>query len=133
MSNTKMQRVFVYGTLKQGFYFHEKYLGDGKAIFIGPARATTDYSLFVDGMPHMVREASETGVKGELYEVSQDVLNELDKLEGHPVVYFRDLVEVTLDVDVHSGQETKELLAWGYLRPKSFRGKAFAWKEEEFL
>lgn len=122
----KVNRVFVYGTLKSGFYFHDKYLGNGKSDFGGPALTTKDYSLYVDGMPHMVREASETGVKGELYDVDGDVLKSLDSLEGHPVVYFRDIIEV---ID----EKGEKVLAWAYLRPVHFKGRTGAWKEEEFI
>lgn len=122
----KINRVFVYGTLKRGFYFHDQYLGGDKSNSCGPARTTSDYSLYIDGMPHLVREPSETGVKGELYEVDGNVLETLDKLEGHPIVYYRDIIEV-LD------EKGEKVLAWSYLRPIHFKGKLAAWKEEEFV
>jgi gamma-glutamylcyclotransferase (GGCT)/AIG2-like uncharacterized protein YtfP len=121
----KINRVFVYGTLKRGFYFHEQYLGGDKANSCGPARTTKDYSLYTDGMPHMIKETSETGVKGELYEVDNKILKTLDDLEGHPIVYYRDIIEV---ID-EKGNQT---LAWAYLRPIHFKGKISAFKEEEF-
>lgn len=120
------QRVFVYGTLKRGHYFHDKYLGDEKSIYHGTARTTNDYSMYVDGLPHMVRECSNTGVKGELYDVNDEVLKSLDSLEGHPVVYFRDIIEV---ID----EKGEKILAWAYLRPVHFKGRANAFIEEEFI
>lgn len=123
MSATK-HLVFVYGTLKKGFYFHEQFLGDGKSLFVGPALASLDYSLYIDGMPHLVREKTDKHVKGELYEVNSNVLKTLDDLEGP--VYKRDVIEV-LDKD------SKPSSAWSYLRPKYFKGYKFAWKEEEFI
>ena len=120
------QRVFVYGTLKKNQFFHEKYLGEGKSIFLGKGIASKDYSLYIDGLPHMVREPSDGGVKGELYDVDSAVLKTLDDLEGHPIVYFRDIIEV---ID----EKGEKILAWAYLRPVHFKGRAFADKEEEFI
>ncbi len=125
----KLQRVFVYGTLKNGFYFHDEYLGGDKSIYIGPGITTKEYSMYVDGLPHLIREPSVKGVLGELYEVDEVVLKRLDDLEGHPVVYFRDLIEV---INVANPSE-KPVLAWSYLRPSHFKGKAYAHKEEEFV
>jgi gamma-glutamylaminecyclotransferase len=120
------QRVFVYGTLRHEQYFHDKYLGDGKSIYRGIARTTKDFQLYVDGQPHMVREPGDTGVIGELYDVSNEVLKTLDDLEAHPVVYYRDIIEV-LD------ETGNKILAWAYLRPIHFKGKSTSHKEEEFV
>lgn len=122
----KNQRVFVYGTLKKGQYFHERYLGDGKSKPLGKAVTSPDYTMYTDGLPHLIRENTNTPCKGELYEVDEDVLKSLDDLEGHPVVYKRDIIEVY--------DETGErILAWAYLRELNFKGKKFAWSEEEFV
>ena len=122
----KINRVFFYGTLKRGHYFHDEYLGGDKSEFVGPALTTKDYSLYIDGMPHMIEESSETGVKGELYNVDSDVLKRLDDLEGHPVVYFRKIIEV---ID----EKGEKVLAWAYLRPVHFKGRAIASLEKEFV
>lgn len=120
----KNHRVFVYGTLKKGFYFHDKYLGNGKSVDLGPARASKEYSLYIDGMPHLVREKTDMPVKGELYEVNGTVLLSLDNLWSP--VYKRDIIEV-IDKD------GKKCLAWAYLRPRHFKGYQYAWKEVEFV
>lgn len=122
----KQHRVFVYGTLKKGFYFYERYLGGDKSEFLGKAVASPDYSLYIDGMPHMIAEPTDKPVKGELFKVDDDVLNTLDDLEGHPIVYKRELIEVYDDTG-------ERVLAWAYLRPVHFKGKANSWKEEEFV
>lgn len=116
-----VQRLFVYGTLKQGKYFHDEYLA-GQSEFRGPARTTTDYTLYYDGMPHMVKERGEHGVEGELYEIDMDTLARIDELEGHPVVYKREIIEV---IDA-TGNQT---LAYAYLRNKNFSGKIYCWVE----
>lgn len=122
----RIHRIFVYGTLKQGFYFHDRYLGKDQATYLGPASASTEYSLYIDGMPHMVKEATSNPVKGELYEVDEDILGSIDNLEGHPVVYKREIIETT-------DQNGERVLAWAYLRPLHFKGKNHAWKEDEFV
>jgi len=119
------QRVFVYGTLKKGQYFHPKYLED-KSNYLGKATAGLDYTMYVDGLPHLVKEPTDEGVKGELYEVDESVLKSLDELEGHPSVYFREIIDV---YDESGGR----VLAWAYLRHKNFKGKSNAWRETEFL
>ncbi len=122
----KHNRIFVYGTLKQGHYFHERYLGGDKSEFIGKSVASPDYSLYIDGLPHMILEPTDKPVKGELFLVDDDVLASIDALEAHPLVYKRELIEVYDD----SGER---VLAWAYLRHPSFKGKANAWKESEFV
>ncbi len=120
----RVNRVFVYGTLKKGQFFFNKYLGDGKSDFLGKGVTTNEYTLYVDGLPHMVRETSDTGVKGELYEIDGKVLKSLDDLEAP--IYNREIIEVI--------DETGEkVLAWAYLRPVHFKGRGSAWKEEEFI
>lgn len=120
----KNQRVFVYGTLKRGQYFHNRYLGNDQSEFVGEAVASPDYSLYIDGMPHLVREKTDIQCKGELYLIDDDVLKTLDSLEEP--AYYRDIIEVTDELG-------KKQLAWAYLRPKNFRGKEHAWKEDEFV
>ncbi len=90
----KLHRVFVYGTLKNGQYFHDKYLGDDKSEFKGPATASLEYSMYNDGLPHLIKEKTDESVKGELYLVDEDALKHLDRLEGHPIVYRREIIEV---------------------------------------
>ncbi len=122
----KIHRVYVYGTLKRGQYFHNQYLGGEKSIFISPAKASLEYSLYVDGLPHLIRQATDEHVKGELFLVDEKVLATLDELEGHPVVYRRELIEVF-------DESGARMLAWAYLRHPSFKGKKHAFKETEFV
>ena len=118
--------LFVYGTLKNGFTFHDEYLGNGKAVFMGTAFAGPDYSLYVGAQPHLIRETSERPVKGELYEVEKSVLEAIDYLEGHPVIYKREAIEVFTE----TGEKLK---SWAYLRHKNFRDKGQCSKETEYI
>lgn len=122
----KNQRCFFYGTLKKGQYFHEAYLGSGKSIFLGTGFASPEYSLYVGAQPHLIREPSDRPVKGELYEICATVLKSIDDLEGSPVVYKRQLIEIFTEL----GEKT---LAWAYLRHPNFRDKAHCHKETEYL
>lgn len=122
----KNQKVFIYGTLKKGQYFHDQYLGGEKSTYLGQALISSDYSLYVDTLPSLVREKCELGmVKGELYEVDSDVLKSLDDLEGHPRIYRREVVDIEVN-----GEKTT---AWAYVRSNYFKGKNFASKELEFV
>ena len=76
-----MTRVFVYGTLKRGCRNHH-HLADQK--FLGEARTASGFTLYSMGNhPGMVRSTDTShDVTGELWEVDDDCLAELDKLEG---------------------------------------------------
>lgn len=121
----KQHRLFVYGTLKQGQYFHNDYLSGDKSEFVGLATASPDFSLYIDGLPHLIREPTDMPVKGELFQIDEDVLNRIDELEGHPVVYKREIIEVF-------DESGERVLAWAYLRHHNFKGKAHSYKDNEF-
>lgn len=120
------QRLFVYGTLKNGFPFHEGYLGNGKSRFVSRAMASPDYSLYVGAQPHLIREKTTAPAKGELYEIDTPALEAIDYLEGHPVVYKREIIEICTE-------EGEKLLAWAYLRHPNFGDKKLCFKEEEYI
>ena len=102
--------VFVYGTLRKGFGNHHL-LKNSK--FIGYATTKEKYSLYVDGIPYVVKIPT-TQIKGEVYEVDRDTLNALDELEGHPNFYKRELIDVIVN--------GKTIKAWIYFYPYP-RGK----------
>lgn len=122
----KNQRCFFYGTLKKGQYFHETYLGGEKSIYLGIGFASPEYSLYVGAQPHLIREPSDRPVKGELYEVGPTILKCIDDLEGSPIIYKRELIEIFTE----SGEKT---LAWAYLRHPNFRDKPQCFKETEYI
>ena len=120
------QRIFIYGTLKKGQYWHDKYLAGEKSNFLGIAFAGPAYSLYVGAQPHLIREYSDRPVKGELYTVSPAVLESLDRLEGHPVVYKREVIEIVTELG-------EQITAWAYLRHPHFKDKAQCYKEDEYV
>lgn len=83
-----MTLLFVYGTLKQGLSNHA-YLAGQKLL--GPARTQPGYRLFeVGGYPGMVPWPSDrVGVTGEVWEVDDQALAELDAFEGVPEGLYR--------------------------------------------
>jgi gamma-glutamylaminecyclotransferase len=93
-------RVFVYGTLKKGFWNNPLLKG---CEFFGSAVTVPTYSMIsvshaVITMFPVIRP-SENGkpVAGEIYTVDDEVLERLDRLEGvHKGMYSRELIDVTL-------------------------------------
>ena len=77
--------IFVYGTLKRGKHNH-RYLAGQK--YLGDAHTGPLYSLLVSGLPFLVKREG-TGCTGELWEVDERCLANLDRLEGHPNFYTR--------------------------------------------
>lgn len=95
-------RVFVYGTLKQGYRNH--FLLRGQA-FLGERTTEPKFVLYDFGKsytngnwPQMHHdEANGVAVRGELYEVDDRCLDALDKLESYPEYYDRKLIELPGD------------------------------------
>lgn len=82
----KTVNLFVYGTLKEGYHNHH-FLGDSKKI----ANYQLEGFRLIDleAFPGMV--PGKGYVMGELYEVNEDLLPELDRLEGVPYLYTREV------------------------------------------
>eukprot|EP01135_Chromosphaera_perkinsii_P004263 Nk52_evm15s273 gene=Nk52_evmTU15s273 len=102
--------VFVYGTLKTGFFNHNKYLKgreegiseDGVANLVcGKAKTVHSYFLCVATpyhIPYLLEGKSDSARKksiyGEIYSVDFKMLKRLDVLEGHPDYYRRKLIPI---------------------------------------
>jgi len=90
-----MHFVFVYGTLKQGEPNHYLLENDanGVRIFRGKAKTVNKFPLVVASRYNIpfVLDCAGTGlnIQGEIYEVDDDMLGHLDKLEQHPNYYTR--------------------------------------------
>ena len=102
-----MHKVFVYGTLKQGYHNH--YLLEGCKFEEAEAEG---FNLHASAyLPYAV--PGEGTIKGELYEVDNEVLKRLDRLEGHPRYYRR------IKTSVRTALEQIE--AWLYICPSAAR------------
>jgi gamma-glutamylaminecyclotransferase len=102
-------RVFVYGSLLSGLHNHHCLRG---AKFVADAETAPGlYQLLSLGaFPGLIHKpaAGAPAVCGEVYDVDQDTLDTLDRLEGNGHFYNRDVLRVhTLD--------GKPLQAWAYL------------------
>jgi gamma-glutamylaminecyclotransferase len=77
-------RVFAFGTLKRGFPLHEAGIAD--ALYLGECMTAEPYPMMIAGpwfAPMMLNEPGNGyRVRGELYEVSDECLARLDKLES---------------------------------------------------
>ena len=84
-------RVFVYGTLMRGEANHRLLRG---SQFVGAAKTVRGFCLFDHGpFPAMVRMGDGV-VSGEVFEIREGVLGALDRLEGYPTLYGRELIDL---------------------------------------
>jgi gamma-glutamylcyclotransferase (GGCT)/AIG2-like uncharacterized protein YtfP len=85
-------KLFVYGTLKKGNERHH-YLKGCQFIGYGKAKGFILYDL--GEFPGMIKGDGE--VAGEVYEVPESLLKEIDWVEGVPDLFRRELIEVLLE------------------------------------
>ena len=82
-------KVFVYGTLKKGFGNHHL-LKD--ASYLGTHITEPKYTMYsMDGFP-AVSPIGTTRIIGEVYEITTEILEDLDRLEGYPGWYSRETI-----------------------------------------
>ena len=86
MSKSKTTLVFVYGSLMRGLF--NSGLLDGSKL-LGLHETDPKYKMYNLGMFPGVCKGGDTPIKGEVYEVTNDVRDDLDCLEGHPDFYKR--------------------------------------------
>lgn len=84
--------IFVYGTLKDGCR-NDYLLKDSKKI--GNAITVDKFGLFEDNFPYLIKKPI-FNIKGEIYFIDNKKLEELDRFEGAPEYYERDLINVFL-------------------------------------
>ena len=94
----RLHRVFVYGTLKRGFWNYDKVLArQAGATFVEAGETVERFPLFVDmyRVPYLVHAPGEGhAVAGELFDVDDAALAALDELEGVPGRYDRFEIDV---------------------------------------
>lgn len=99
-------KVFVYGTLKKGYGLHHAIQ---HCEYLGKARTSNDFTMYHGAYPYLVKQKGR-GAVGEVYEVDEYTLRNLDRIEGHPTFYER--TEITVDL------EGSEIPVYAYLIPK---------------
>lgn len=83
--------LFVYGTLKRNFYRNfilQKY----GAEFIEEVATEPNYSLYNLGSFPGMTDEGDYRIHGELWEVPDIAVPELDRIEGSPAIYYRNYV-----------------------------------------
>jgi len=103
--------VFVYGSLKSGFGNHRCL--SGAIPMEEDARLHDATMLDLGAFPAVIPGANT--VYGELYEVTPEILERLDRLEGHPTFYQRH--KVTILCYKWTGEEYSAS-AWCYFLSK---------------
>lgn len=108
-----MQRIFVYGSLRQGHYNYKKYL-QGRSRFCGHGWVRGElYALCGVTYPALI--AGEQRVLGEIYEVSDAVAKAIDVLEeyeeGNPDNEYERIAVMVYDAQ---GQEIAKLPVYFY-------------------
>ena len=114
-------KLFVYGTLKRGFYNHNVYLrraeDKGTAKYLGAGTTNDKFALKVLGprcIPALMEEPKDQSINGEVYAVNDDVLEAMDLLEGVAVGhYFRGRRGVQMQA---GNDESKNEDCWVYLQ-----------------
>jgi gamma-glutamylcyclotransferase (GGCT)/AIG2-like uncharacterized protein YtfP len=82
-------RVFVYGTLRRGKVNHHLLEG---ARFCGYHTTAPLYKMVSLGSYPGVVKRGRSRIQGEVYEVEAKTMSLLDRLEGYPTAYSRELI-----------------------------------------
>ncbi len=114
-----MQNLFVYGTLMKGQGAHER-LND--ATLIGNA-ILRDFELIDLGSFPGIRPRVGGSVVGELYEVDDELIKNIDMYEGEGTLYDREPVRVC----IYDGKYSDEFPA---VLEHSYRSYAYIYKEQ---
>jgi gamma-glutamylaminecyclotransferase len=93
-------KVFVYGSLLSGLHNH-RHLAGAARTGAGRTLATSFRMFDLGGFPGVVADLQpappDGAIKGELYEVGDDTLADLDRLEGNGRFYTRRVAVVQTD------------------------------------
>jgi gamma-glutamylcyclotransferase (GGCT)/AIG2-like uncharacterized protein YtfP len=109
-------KIFVYGSLMRGFPNHHL-IEEGNAQFLGVHES--EEKLYMVGLrsgayPYLIDEpvhptCQATTIKGEVYEVTYDLIQRLDLFEGHPHHYTR------TPIIVYQDDRFKPTIAYTYM------------------
>lgn len=91
-----MHKVFVYGSLKRGLH-NNGFLSEARFIGERTTQDETWVMLSLGGFPGVLKKhhgGLSASVRGELYEVDDETLARLDRLESNGHFYNRELVKL---------------------------------------
>lgn len=104
MAQQQLRKVFVYGTLKKGEPNHN-WLTDkqnGFARFLSRATTTTKMPLIIAtryNIPFLLNKPGKGNyVAGEIYEVDDKMMDQLDNLEDCPNLYEREIQDMNIGI-----------------------------------
>jgi gamma-glutamylcyclotransferase (GGCT)/AIG2-like uncharacterized protein YtfP len=101
-------KIFVYGTLKQGFGLHRMLEG---SRYLGLAHTTAPFALLDSGFPVLTpMGCGNVVVEGEVYDVPEELVPRLDRIES---AYNREQHEVAYAEDNGTGSNTD--VVWMYV------------------
>lgn len=90
----KLYKLFIYGSLKRGFSNHAVLEG---AKFIKDYTTSYKYTLLNLGAFPGLYQSGVTPISGEIWEVNERKLAQLDWFEGHPNLFERRLMKGELE------------------------------------
>ncbi|MHA2403633.1 MAG: gamma-glutamylcyclotransferase family protein [Candidatus Kariarchaeaceae archaeon] len=107
----------VYGTLKQRHHNYEVYLAPRRPVVSGFFKL--DVNIYTNGRyPMLVKSNNEQSIFLEIYEISEDLLSKIDKLES-PFGYHREILQLGDLKDVWIYYYTKGTPPDGFTRIES--------------
>lgn len=102
-----MMKIFVYGTLMQGFpnnrlLEYSKFISETTITYNGKMISCGGFPAIIDG-------EKENVIHGEVFEIDENTLSNLDHLEGHPNWYRRVKVKTSdgQDVEFYAQRENE--------------------------
>ncbi|CAB3223116.1 unnamed protein product [Arctia plantaginis] len=114
-AKSMFHKVFVYGTLKQNEPNHHWLTNkeNGESSFHAYGATVTKYPLIIAtryNIPFLLKDPGNGHfVKGEVYNVDEDMLGRLDLLEDHPNYYEREQDDILIvKENSFSGQATEQ-------------------------
>jgi gamma-glutamylcyclotransferase (GGCT)/AIG2-like uncharacterized protein YtfP len=143
-SQPQMTRVFVYGSLMNGFG-NNRLLSDSEWIDDATFTTFSHGLISLGAFPAlaMCDDGEERVIHGEVYEVDEGTLRNLDQLEGHPTFYERREIELddgeivfTYFLNDDRSHQTEEFIESGSWRrfkaveqESRWQGDLFRWKK----
>lgn len=97
---SSMSKVFVYGTLKKGQPNHHWLTNtmNGAASYISNGTTKIKYPLVIStryNIPFLLNKPGiGKNIKGEIYEIDDEMLSKLDILEDYPELYDRQIEQI---------------------------------------
>jgi gamma-glutamylaminecyclotransferase len=91
--------IAVYGTLRKSQSNYFRYLSN--ATYVGKGCTNDKYPLIVKGLPYLLDDKGKgKRVAVDIFRISDSMLADIDRLEGHPTFYIRKQIKIRHGKDV---------------------------------